>query len=182
MLTGGNDSKSARPGKDMPIVVGGSYSGILSAAGHTVVQPSEGFRTVQGTCKREHKRTHGKVSFVELARQIGQKWQALDEAARSPFVHQARLERERYREEVARYRERKKASLQGEVIVACSTSTNYGTEPKEVVDRRAESVSNITSHTCITETTDIEPVGITSKAGQFLLSDEIWNLELFAGL
>ena len=101
-MLAGSDATSTQ---DTPIVIGGSYSGMLSAAGHTVVQPVEGSRARPG--KREHRRTHGKISFAELARQIGQKWRSLDDAARKPFVEQARIEKERYREEIRRYKERK---------------------------------------------------------------------------
>ena len=94
-----------QPTQQAPIVIGGSYSAMLATTDHTVVQPFEGSRARQG--RREHRRTHGKVGFAELARQIGQKWRSLDEAERQPFVEQARVEKERYQEEVRRYRERK---------------------------------------------------------------------------
>ena len=94
----------------MHALIGGSYSGMLSAAGHTVVQPVEGSRARPG--KREHRRTHGKISFAELAREIGQKWRSLDDAARKPFVEQARVEKERYQEEVERYKERKEMNVE----------------------------------------------------------------------
>lgn len=100
----------AKPSPDTPIVIGGSYSGMLSTAGQIVVQPFEGSRARQG--KREHRRTHGKVSFAELARHIGQKWRCLDEASRKPFVEQAKVEKERYQVEVRQYRDRKAVNLE----------------------------------------------------------------------
>ena len=103
LLVGDDDDD--QPTQQTPIVIGGSYSAMLATTDHTVVQPFEGSRARQG--RREHRRTHGKVGFAELARQIGQKWRSLDEAERQPFVEQARVEKERYQEEVRRYRERK---------------------------------------------------------------------------
>ena len=189
MLTG-NDSKSSLSNstctshveKDTAIVIGGSYSGMLSAAGQTVVQPTEGFRIVQETSKRVHKRTHGKVSFADLARKIGQQWRAMDEVARQPFVLQARVERERYREEVTKYRERKKANLAGQVAVA-STRPTLGTctMTQEGVDTKT-AISNKTSH--VGETFDIEPICISTTNNQddkFSLHEDIWNLGLFGG-
>ena len=192
-MLAGNDSKSplsnststctSHVEKDTAIVIGGSYSGMLSAAGQTVVQPTEGFRTVQETCKRVHKRTHGKVSFADLARKIGQQWRAMDEVARQPFVLQARVESERYREEVTKYRERKKASLSGPVAVA-STRPTLGkcTVTKEGVDTKTAK-SKKTSH--VGETSDVEPMCISTtnnrQDDKFSLHEEICDLGLFGG-
>ena len=190
LMLAGNDSKSplsnststctSHVEKDTAIVIGGSYSGMLSAAGQTVVQPTEGFRTVQETCKRVHKRTHGKVSFADLARKIGQQWRAMDEVARQPFVLQARVERERYREEVTKYRERKKASFADQVAVASTrptlgtcTVTQEGVETKIAISNKALQVG---------ETFDIEPICISTTNNQddkFSLHEEIWDLGLF---
>mmetsp|Transcript_35709 Transcript_35709/g.72448 ORF Transcript_35709/g.72448 Transcript_35709/m.72448 type:complete len:335 (+) Transcript_35709:3253-4257(+) len=88
-----------------PIVIGGSYSGMLSTLGHTVVQPVEGAKKRQ--LKRTHRKTHGKIGFADLARLISSRWKSLDDETRRPYEEQAKVERARYQEELNKYRERK---------------------------------------------------------------------------
>ena len=147
-------SSDATSSQDTPIVIGGSYSGMLSAAGHTVVQPVEGSRARPG--KREHRRTHGKVSFAELARQIGQKWRSLDDAARKPFVEQARVEKERYREEIRRYKERKAMDVE---IKEETISDEHDVAAADMSEILAASI-NQKSSAIMEDLDDIEPICI----------------------
>lgn len=47
--------------------------------------------------KRRHRKSHGKISFTQLASQIAQKWNETDAATRAPFEEIAAKEREQYR-------------------------------------------------------------------------------------
>lgn len=149
-------SSDATSSQDTPIVIGGSYSGMLSAAGHTVVQPVEGSRARPG--KREHRRTHGKISFAELARQIGQKWRSVDDATRKPFVEQARVEKERYQEEVRRYKERKAANVE---VKDGAMSDEFDAAATDVNETPALTASmNQKSSAIMEDLDDIEPICI----------------------
>mmetsp|Transcript_10441 Transcript_10441/g.21464 ORF Transcript_10441/g.21464 Transcript_10441/m.21464 type:complete len:443 (-) Transcript_10441:266-1594(-) len=46
--------------------------------------------------KRVHKRTHGKVSFPDLARRVATRWKNVDPATKAIFEFQARIEKEEY--------------------------------------------------------------------------------------
>jgi hypothetical protein len=46
--------------------------------------------------KRIHRKTHGKIGFADMARNIGQKWKDLPEDEKKPFVEQAAKEKDRY--------------------------------------------------------------------------------------
>ena len=138
----------------MHALIGGSYSGMLSAAGHTVVQPVEGSRARPG--KREHRRTHGKISFAELAREIGQKWRSLDDAARKPFVEQARIEKERYREEIRRYKERKAMDVE---IKEETISDEHDVAAADMSEILAASIKQKSS-AIMEDLDDIEPICI----------------------
>ena len=151
LMLAGSDATSTQ---DTPIVIGGSYSGMLSADGHTVVQPVEGSRARPG--KREHRRTHGKISFAELARQIGQKWRSLDDAARKPFVEQARVEKERYREEIRRYKERKAMDVE---IKEETISDEHDVAAADMSEILAASINQKKS-AIMEDLDDIEPICI----------------------
>ena len=73
-----SDTESNGTKKKQPVFVGGSYSGMLSTPqGQTVVQPVDGPRPRQ--LKRSHRRTHGKISFADMAKRISAKWKSLDD-------------------------------------------------------------------------------------------------------
>lgn len=58
--------------------------------------------------KRSHRRTHGKISFGDLARTIANKWKKLDEPSKSIFEGSATMEKERYRKELAEWNKKQK--------------------------------------------------------------------------
>ena len=60
--------------------------------------------------KRAHRKTHGKISFSNLAKEIGKNWNALPEEGRSPFVAGASKEKLRYQEELRVYKLKKEDS------------------------------------------------------------------------
>ncbi|KAL9179596.1 hypothetical protein ACHAXT_008886 [Thalassiosira profunda] len=51
--------------------------------------------------KRVHRKSHGKVAFTALAKTVGAKWRALDEAGKKKYRDIADIDRERYRREKA---------------------------------------------------------------------------------
>lgn len=50
--------------------------------------------------RRKHRKTHGKIGFADLARNIALKWKSLGEEDRSQFVEKADIEKERYKKEL----------------------------------------------------------------------------------
>jgi len=56
---------------------------------------------------RRHRKTHGRISFGELARKIAEKWKAIGAEQKSVFEHYAELDLRRYRKEVKLWKERK---------------------------------------------------------------------------
>ena len=57
--------------------------------------------------KRAHRKTHGKISFADLAKQIGRDWNMLDSHGRERFVAAAAKEKDRYKEELRIYKLKK---------------------------------------------------------------------------
>lgn len=58
--------------------------------------------------KRSHRKTHGKISFGDLARTIANKWKRLDEAGKAIFEKSSSVEKERYRRELAEWNKKQK--------------------------------------------------------------------------
>lgn len=50
--------------------------------------------------KRPHRRTHGMITFADLARTIAEKWKALDVGSKACFEERASEEKSRYQKEV----------------------------------------------------------------------------------
>lgn len=55
--------------------------------------------------KRVHCKTHGKIGFAEMAREIGRRWKALDPENKKDFEDKAKEERQRYDIELAKWKE-----------------------------------------------------------------------------
>lgn len=58
--------------------------------------------------KRSHRKTHGKISFGDLARTIANKWKQLDKTAKEIFEGSASIEKERYRKELGEWNKQMK--------------------------------------------------------------------------
>jgi hypothetical protein len=68
-------------------------------------------KTKPKPARRRHRKSHGKISFADLARTIADKWKALSEGERHIYLSLAAVEKKKYREEVndwTRAREGKK--------------------------------------------------------------------------
>ena len=74
---------------------------------------------------RVHVRTHGKISFVNLARTVGAKWKALDGATKGVYVALADKERMRYRKEVELWeakKRQKEGATNASITVPCAAA------------------------------------------------------------
>eukprot|EP00567_Pseudictyota_dubia_P008091 CAMPEP_0197464684 /NCGR_PEP_ID=MMETSP1175-20131217/64149_1 /TAXON_ID=1003142 /ORGANISM="Triceratium dubium, Strain CCMP147" /LENGTH=631 /DNA_ID=CAMNT_0043000669 /DNA_START=301 /DNA_END=2196 /DNA_ORIENTATION=+ len=60
--------------------------------------------------RRKHRRTHGKIGFKDLARTIGQRWKALSPERMERYSRLAKVDMERYQEELKLYRSGKKVA------------------------------------------------------------------------
>jgi hypothetical protein len=77
------------------------------------VSSSDGSPTNFERKKRAHRKTHGKISFSQLAKEIGKKWNALAEEGRAIYVAGAAKEKLRYQEELRIYKLKKGAESKG---------------------------------------------------------------------
>jgi HMG (high mobility group) box len=58
--------------------------------------------------KRSHRKTHGKISFGDLARTIANKWKKLDDSKKVVFEGSASEEKDRYRRELQEWNKKQK--------------------------------------------------------------------------
>ena len=59
--------------------------------------------------KRAHRKVHGKIGLVDLAREVSRRWKALDSEKRAHYEALAEEDRKRHKEVMAEYQERKAA-------------------------------------------------------------------------
>lgn len=57
--------------------------------------------------RRKHRKTHGKISFAELARSVANRWKQLDPSIKDMFIHRTNIEKARYQAEIAEWADRK---------------------------------------------------------------------------
>lgn len=74
--------------------------------------PEEVVRSIEGILAtsretRRHRKTHGKISFGDLARQIADRWKNISRENKAVFEHYADLDMRRYRKNVQAWKERK---------------------------------------------------------------------------
>lgn len=62
--------------------------------------------------RRPHRKSHGKIGFITLARTVAARWKALEPSKKAPFEEQAKKEKQRYHQEIQEWKkvqeERKK--------------------------------------------------------------------------
>ncbi len=63
---------------------------------------------------RSHTKTHGKISFVDLAKTVARKWRELDPASKAVYNSLADMERNLYKEKVRVWERKKKAEAETE--------------------------------------------------------------------
>jgi hypothetical protein len=85
--------------------------------------------------KRVHCKTHGKIGFAEMARTIGSMWKNLDPAEKKVFEDKARLLKDRYVAELAKWKANQKEDT--------DTTTQ---EEKSHQDKELPEVESILSH------------------------------------
>jgi len=76
--------------------------------------PEETIASIEGivansTEARRHRKTHGQISFGDLARTIADKWKAIDANQKTIFEHYAALDMKRYRRDVSIWKAKKEA-------------------------------------------------------------------------
>mmetsp|Transcript_124972 Transcript_124972/g.186646 ORF Transcript_124972/g.186646 Transcript_124972/m.186646 type:complete len:431 (+) Transcript_124972:157-1449(+) len=74
--------------------------------------PEEIVRSIEGILsksreKRRHRKTHGRISFGDLARAIAESWKSIDPKSKSIFDHYAEVDMMRYRREVKAWKDKK---------------------------------------------------------------------------
>lgn len=76
--------------------------------------PEEAIRSIENILStsretRRHRKTHGRISFGDLARKIADKWKSIGSETKAVFEHYAELDMRRYRKEVKLWKERKES-------------------------------------------------------------------------
>lgn len=89
-------------------VSGISRAQILQNDEEEVHDEKGGTQTSFARKKRAHRKTHGKISFANLAKQIGAAWNSLSTRGKKKYADGAAKEKTRYQEELRIYRLKKK--------------------------------------------------------------------------
>jgi hypothetical protein len=87
--------------------------------------PQETIRSIENILStsretRRHRKTHGRISFGDLARRIADKWKGISQEQKALFERYAELDMRRYRKEVQLWKERK----EGEVLQGKNVSSS----------------------------------------------------------
>lgn len=78
---------------------------------------------------RRHRKTHGRISFGDLARKIAEQWKTVDKDRKAVFEHYAEIDMRRYRKELRAWKERKEQqSLTGSSHTSSISSLEAGLE------------------------------------------------------
>lgn len=89
--------------------------------------------------KRKHRKSHGKISFAELARVIANKWKELESSRKTVFERRAAYEKQRYVKAVEEWAAEKKRQHQKSVVNENNTAS-LQTHHKSVEDPVALSI------------------------------------------
>lgn len=76
---------------------------------------------------RRHRKTHGQISFGDLARTIADKWKSIDKNQKALFDHYAALDMKRYRRDVSIWKAKKEAEA-----LAVAAGNDAGARPTSV--------------------------------------------------
>jgi len=74
--------------------------------------------------KRRHRKSHGRISFGDLARTIADAWKTVSPKARAIFDHYAERDSMRYKRELKQWKERKEMELEASTMVKHSNFMN----------------------------------------------------------
>lgn len=78
---------------------------------------------------RRHRKTHGRISFGDLARKIAEQWKTVDKDRKAVFEHYAEIDMRRYRKELRAWKEKKEQqSLTGSSHTSSISSLEAGLE------------------------------------------------------
>eukprot|EP00549_Striatella_unipunctata_P022860 CAMPEP_0118708236 /NCGR_PEP_ID=MMETSP0800-20121206/21749_1 /TAXON_ID=210618 ORGANISM="Striatella unipunctata, Strain CCMP2910" /NCGR_SAMPLE_ID=MMETSP0800 /ASSEMBLY_ACC=CAM_ASM_000638 /LENGTH=333 /DNA_ID=CAMNT_0006611355 /DNA_START=8 /DNA_END=1009 /DNA_ORIENTATION=- len=72
---------------------------------------SEEEKSKNEDCRRNHKKSHGKIGFAALARNVAEKWKKLDASAKAVFEEQAAVEKQRYKMEIEQWNQGRRAKV-----------------------------------------------------------------------
>ena len=80
---------------------------------------------------RRHRKTHGRISFGDLARKIAEKWKGIVPEHKAVFEHYAELDMRRYRKELKIWKDKKEAGETLDGAGSAHDSTSGGSVPSE---------------------------------------------------
>lgn len=95
---------------------------------------------------RKGRNVHGKIGFVTLAKQIGAKWKTLSPSSRQKFGDAAKIERQRYDEEMDKWQQDREAQVKGQI--ESNTRRDSSSSPNPTKDSRSTpaKTKNVLSH------------------------------------
>eukprot|EP00934_Nitzschia_sp_Nitz4_P003415 Nitzschia sp. Nitz4//scaffold19_size178191//89180//90305//NITZ4_001979-RA/size178191-exonerate_est2genome-gene-0.6-mRNA-1//1//CDS//3329540685//3405//frame0 len=74
--------------------------------------------------KRRHRKTHGRISFGDLARKIAEQWKSISPKNKAIFDHYAEVDMLRYRREVKVWREKKEMEMEADAVAKHNSFIN----------------------------------------------------------
>jgi HMG (high mobility group) box len=90
--------------------------------------------------KRKDRKTHGKIAFADLARQIGAKWKKLNESSKAIFTERANHEKIRYRNDITHWNLKKNNVA---IIQKVDSGNSFSLELDNVANDHDEDVVEI---------------------------------------
>ncbi|KAG7354134.1 HMG high mobility group box-containing protein [Nitzschia inconspicua] len=93
------------------------------ASPEEIVQSVEAILSRPAT-KRRHRKSHGRISFGDLARSIAESWKSVSPKARSIFDHYAERDSLRYKRELKVWKDRKDMELEANTLAKHSNFIN----------------------------------------------------------
>eukprot|EP00532_Pseudo-nitzschia_australis_P011637 CAMPEP_0168217154 /NCGR_PEP_ID=MMETSP0140_2-20121125/7082_1 /TAXON_ID=44445 /ORGANISM="Pseudo-nitzschia australis, Strain 10249 10 AB" /LENGTH=642 /DNA_ID=CAMNT_0008144863 /DNA_START=246 /DNA_END=2174 /DNA_ORIENTATION=- len=126
--------------------------------------PKVMYRTFFPTrAKRAHRKVHGKIGLVDLAREVSRRWKSLDSENRAHYESLAEEDRKRHKEVMAEYQERKAAE---------NMLTMGGKGDEEENDRKSNDRSSLDLNSASQSQQDIRET-ITHHHQQRILAEMI---------
>ena len=121
--------------------------------------------------KRVHCKTHGKIGFAEMAKNIGNKWKNLDPTLKKVYEDQARKEKDRYAMELEAWKAAQKNKSKGSRagLDAIATAA-MNCDPMDSSD------SSVSSSSQSASTSSVRPS--PSESLQFMMSQQQRNISL----
>ena len=108
---------------------------------------AEVIRSIEGVLStsretRRHRKTHGRISFGDLARKIAEQWKGIGTEHKAVFEHYAELDMRRYRKELKLWKEKKETEALGRGSMHNNMDDSFSSLDGESDHLNANSISS----------------------------------------